>query len=282
MFPQGGWVEKQEEDFTDMTPDSFKFLVVENVQPGVCVIKISRPQALNALNTDVLHELKQALTHEAENPATRVIVFTGDGDKSFIAGADIAEMKDKSVSEGVQFAQLGHEVTKLLELMPKPTIAAVNGFALGGGTEMAIACDFIVASEKAVFGQPEVGLGIIPGFGATLRLSKFVGLPMAKELIFSGRRIKADEAKAIGLVNHVYPAQDFMNHVLELAKSISGQSHAAVARAKQLLNEFSESTGLNFKLDAEAQAFGRLFGSVDQLEGMTAFVEKRKPSFQGL
>jgi enoyl-CoA hydratase len=166
--------------------------------------------------------------------------------------------------------------------MPKPTIAAVNGFALGGGTEMAIACDFIVASEKAVFGQPEVGLGIIPGFGATLRLSKFVGLPVAKELIFSGRKIKADEAKNIGLVNHVYPVQDFMTHVLELAKSISTQSHAAVARAKQLLNEFSESTGLSFKLDAEALAFGRLFGSEDQLEGMNAFVDKRKPNFQGL
>ena len=166
--------------------------------------------------------------------------------------------------------------------MPKPTIAAVNGFALGGGTEMAIACDFIVASDNAVFGQPEVSLGIIPGFGATIRLAKFVGLPRAKELIFTGRRIKADEAFAIGLVNHVYPAQNSWDKVLELARTIASSLTRAVARAKQLLNEFSESAGLNFKLDAEAQAFGQLFGTPDQREGMTAFVEKRKPKFEGL
>jgi enoyl-CoA hydratase len=211
-----------------------------------------------------------------------VVVLTGEGSKSFIAGADIAEMKDKTTSEGIRFSQLGHEVTKLLELMPKPTIAAVNGYALGGGTEMAIACDFIIAADNAQFGQPEVGLGIIPGFGATIRLSKFVGLPMAKELIFSGRRIKAEEAKSLGLANHVYPAQEFMARVIELAKSISAQSHSAVARSKRLMNEFSESVGLNFKLDGEAQNFGQLFGSPDQREGMTAFVEKRKPKFQGL
>lgn len=262
-----------------MTPNH---LVIEKVEPGVCVVKISRPQALNALNSEVLQELKTILTQLSEDASVRVVVLTGAGDKAFIAGADIAEMKDKQVGESVRFAQLGHEVSKLLELMPKPTIAAVNGYALGGGTEMAIACDFIVASDKAVFGQPEVGLGIIPGFGATLRLAKFVGLPRAKELIFSGRKIKADEALRIGLVNHVYPAQEFMNQALELAKLVSNQSHPAVARSKQLLNEFSESMGLNFKLDAEAQAFGRLFETQDQREGMTAFIEKRKPNFQGL
>jgi len=257
-------------------------LVVERGEPGICVVKISRPKALNALNTETLLELKTVLTDEAKNPDTRVLVLTGEGDKAFIAGADISEMKDKNPSQGVRFAQVGHEVTKLLELMPKPTIAAVNGYALGGGTEMAISCDFILASDRAVFGQPEVGLGIIPGFGATIRLSKFVGIPMAKELIFSGRRIKADEALALGLANHVYPAAEFMDKVMEMAKTISQQSHSAVARSKQLINEFSESTGLNMKLDAEAQAFGQLFGTPDQREGMGAFVEKRKPSFQGL
>lgn len=261
---------------------TFENLVLETHAPGIRVIKIARPKALNALNTATLQELKTALQAESANPEARVVILTGEGDKSFIAGADIAEMKDKSSSEGVLFAQLGHEVTKLLELMPKPTIAAVNGFALGGGTEMAIACDFIVASDRAVFGQPEVGLGIIPGFGATIRLAKFVGLPLAKELIFTGRKIKAEEAKVIGLVNHIFPADEFMSRTLELAKSISAQSFGAVARCKQLMNEFSETIGLNFKLDAEAQAFGRLFGSQDQREGMTAFVEKRKPNFQGL
>jgi enoyl-CoA hydratase len=147
---------------------------------------------------------------------------------------------------------------------------------------MAIACDFILASDKAVFGQPEVGLGVIPGFGGTVRLSRFIGMPRAKELIFSGRKVSAQEALEIGLVNHVYPAADFMPKVLELAKQISLQSHSAVARSKQLMTEFSETNGLNFKLDAEAQAFGRLFETDDQREGMTAFVEKRKPIFKGL
>lgn len=255
---------------------------LESVEPGIRVVKISRPTALNALNTATLRELLAVLHKEAVDPSCRVIVLTGAGDKAFIAGADIAEMRDKTPGEGISFAQLGHEVTKLLELMPKPTIAAVHGFALGGGTEMAIACDFIVASEKAVFGQPEVGLGIIPGFGATIRLAKFVGLPMAKELIFSGRRVKADEAKQIGLVNQIYPVENFMERVIELARLISNQSVSAISKAKNLLNEFSESTGLNSKLDAEAQSFGQLFGTPDQREGMTAFTDKRKPKFQGL
>ncbi|HUP56813.1 MAG TPA: enoyl-CoA hydratase-related protein [Bdellovibrionota bacterium] len=261
---------------------AFKNVVVESADPGIRIIKISRPKALNALNTETLRELRLALEAEAQNEGTRVIILTGEGEKAFIAGADIAEMKDKDAQAGVEFAQLGHSVTKLLELMPKPTIAAVNGFALGGGTEMAIACDFIVASENAVFGQPEVSLGIIPGFGATLRLAKFVGWPMAKELIFSGRRIKADEALSIGLVNHVYPTGELLPKTFELARSISLNSRSAVERSKSLLNDFSESIGLNYKLDAEAQAFGQLFGTKDQREGMTAFVEKRKPTFQGL
>jgi len=261
---------------------TLKYLLLESAGFGIRIVKISRPQTLNALNTSVLQEMKEVLKKEADDPATRVIILTGDGDKSFIAGADISEIKDKSESDGVQFAQLGHEVTKLLELMPKPTIAAVNGYALGGGTEIAIACDFIIASEKAVFGQPEVSLGIIPGFGGTLRLAKFVGLPRAKELIFSGRRVKADEAYEIGLANHVLPAENFLSQVVEFVKMIGSQSCSAIAQSKKLLNEFSETTGLNFKLDAEALAFGRLFGSEDQREGMTAFVEKRKPKFKGL
>jgi enoyl-CoA hydratase len=260
----------------------FNNLTIESHDPGIRVVKIARPLALNSLNTETLRELKAALQAEAANPETRVVILTGEGEKAFIAGADIAEMKDKTVGEGILFAQQGHEVTKQLELMPKPTIAAVNGYALGGGTEMAISCDFIVASDRAVFGQPEVGLGIIPGFGGTIRLAKFVGWPMAKELIFSGRRIKADEALALGLVNHVYPAAEFFEKTLELARSISLQSATAVTRAKLTMNEFSESVGLNGKLDAEAQAFGQLFGGHDQREGMNAFVEKRKPSFKGL
>ncbi|MBY0469862.1 enoyl-CoA hydratase/isomerase family protein [bacterium] len=260
---------------------TFKNLKLEFVEPGIQIVKISRPAALNALNGETLQELRDALKAESTNPKTRVVILTGDGEKSFIAGADITEMKGKSGAEGVAFAQLGHEVTKFLELMPKPTIAAVNGFALGGGTEMAISCDFIYASDKAVFGQPEVGLGIIPGFGATIRLAKFVGLPRAKELIFSGRRIKADEALRMGLANAVFPAAELMPKVLEIAKTICAQSTRAVSKSKLLMNEFSETVGLNTKLDAEAMAFGGLFGSHDQREGMSAFVEKRQPKFEG-
>jgi len=257
-------------------------LILESVEPGIRIVKISRPKALNALNTATLQELKSVLREASEDASIRVLVLTGDGDKSFIAGADITEMQHKSPAEAAAFAALGHDVTKLLELMPKPTIAAVNGFAFGGGTEMAIACDFVLASANAVFAQPEVGLGIIPGFGANVRLAKFVGLARAKEMIFSGRRVKADEAAALGLVNRVFAADEFMARVIEVAQQISRQSHSAVARAKKVINECSESVGLDSKLDAEARAFGGLFGSADQREGMTAFVEKRKPGFEGL
>ena len=261
---------------------TFKNLIVESVDPGIRVIKINRPQALNALNTETLMELRDLLREVEVDPAARVVVLTGEGEKSFVAGADISEMCKKDGSEGVVFAQLGHTVTKLLDLMPKPTIAAVNGYALGGGTELAIACDFIMASDNAVFGQPEVGLGIIPGFGATIRLAKFVGWPQAKDLVFSGRKIKADEALRIGLVTQVFPQKEFMSRVIDAAKAISAQSAPAIARAKRIMNEFSESVGLNYKLDAEAQEFGRLFGTHDQREGMGAFLEKRKPKFDGL
>ena len=261
----------------------YENLLVENAEPGVVVVKINRPRALNALNTATLRELRAALSLIAVDTKARVVVLTGEGEKAFIAGADIAEMKDLSPADGVLFSQMGHEVAKLLESMPKPTIAAVNGFALGGGTEMAIACDFIVASEKAVFGQPEVGLGIIPGFGGTFRLVRNVGLPRAKELVYSGRRVKAEEAMAIGLCNHVLPAEGFLAAVIENhAKPIALQSASAVAKAKSLMVEFTEAMGLNTKVDAEAHAFGRLMKSHDQLEGMGAFVDKRKPAFEGL
>jgi enoyl-CoA hydratase len=261
---------------------TFKNLVIENHEPGIRVIKIARREALNALNSATLEELHATLTDASRDATVRVVILTGEGEKSFIAGADIAEMKDKTIGEGTRFSQLGHEVTRLLELMPKPTIAAVNGYALCGGTEMAISCDFIVASHNATFAQPEVGLGIIPGFGATLRLSKFVGLPRAKELIFSGRRITGTEAFEMGLANHVLPAVDFLHQVIEMARKIALNSAFAVSQSKRLLNDSAESVGLNYKLDSEAHAFGQIFGTPDQREGMTAFTEKRKPKFQGI
>jgi enoyl-CoA hydratase len=261
----------------------FENLLIERVEPGIAILKINRPKALNALNSDTLRELRLALLDLGNDSSVRVVVLTGEGEKAFIAGADISEMKDLAPAEGVAFSQMGHEAAKLLEMMSKPTIAAVNGFALGGGTEMAIACDFIIASEKAVFGQPEVGLGIIPGFGGTFRLVRSVGLPRAKELIYSGRRVKADEALAMGLCNHVLPAEGFLAAVIENhVKPIALQSATAVSKAKSLMVEFTEAMGLNTKVDAEAHAFGRLMNSHDQVEGMGAFTEKRKAHFEGL
>lgn len=267
----------------DAKHEKYENLLIERVEPGIAVLKINRPKALNALNAATLRELRVALLALRDDDTVRVLILTGEGDKAFIAGADIAEMKDLAPAEGVTFSQMGHEAAKLLEMMSKPTIAAVNGFALGGGTEMAIACDFIIASEKAVFGQPEVGLGIIPGFGGTFRLVRSIGLPKAKELIYSGRRVKADEALAMGLCNHVLPAEGFLAAVIEKhAKPIALQSATAVSKAKSLMVEFTEAMGLNTKVDAEAHAFGRLMKSPDQIEGMGAFMEKRKAHFRGL
>jgi len=262
-----------------MTPNN---LVLARHDPGVLVVQVTRPAALNALNTETLRELHSVLREASGDPGGRVLVLTGEGEKAFIAGADILEMKGKDNREAVEFSKLGNEVAKLLELMPKPTIAAVNGFALGGGCEMAMACDFIVAAENAVFGQPEVGLGLIPGFGGTFRLMKLVGVARAKDLIFSGRRIKAGEALQMGLVSQVVPAAEFRARVLELAVQISRNSLPAVVKSKQLINEFSETVGLSLKVDAESHAFGRLFGSTDQAEGLSAFAEKRKPRFEGV
>lgn len=265
-----------------MKTETFENILVERHEPGISVVKINRPKALNALNSDTLRELRVALIQISTDDSVRVVVLTGEGEKAFIAGADIAEMKDLSPGDGVSFSQMGHAVAKLLETMPKPVIAAVNGFALGGGTEMAIACDYVIASEKAVFGQPEVSLGIIPGFGGCFRLVRSVGLPRAKELIYTGRRVKADEALKLGICNHVLPAEGFMTAVLAHAKIIALQSSSAVAKAKSLMVEFTEAMGLNTKIDAEAHAFGRLMKSPDQVEGMGAFTEKRPAHFTGL
>ncbi len=276
MSLRDGLGKKPDGDSTAMMHDT---VLTETLESGIQIIRVSRPNALNALNIKTLESLKLALGEAAIDSLVRVVILTGDGEKAFIAGADISEMKEMSVNEAIRFSQLGHEVTKLLELMSKPTIAAVNGYALGGGTEMALACDFILANDRAVFGLPEVSLGVIPGFGGTIRLARLVGWGKAKEMIFSGRKISAAEALQVGLVNHVYPSTDFMAEVLTLAKKIAQNSGPAIAKTKSLMNEFAESVGLNTKLDAEAQCFGRLFETPDQREGMAAFVEKRLPTF---
>jgi enoyl-CoA hydratase len=257
----------------------------------VATITFNRPKALNALNEATLRELRAALVWVEHHSAGRegaatvgervdVLILTGSGEKSFVAGADILEMKDKSHEEGEAFARLGQGVTRALELLPQPVIAAVNGFALGGGCEFAIACDFILASENAVFGQPEVALGIIPGFGGSVRLARFVGQPRARELIYTGRKIKAAEALRIGLANDVVPLAGLLARAREVAQEIRKNSPLAVARSKRLMNQIYTQP-IDSALREEALMFGSIFGSYDQREGMNAFADKRKAAFKG-
>lgn len=243
----------------------------------ICILTINRPKVLNALNIEVLEELKEAVEEIENDKDVFLTIVTGEG-KAFVAGADILEMKDKTPEEAAKFSELGDEVFRRLELMDKPTIAAVNGFALGGGCELAMGCDIRIASEKAKFGQPETGLGIIPGFSGTQRLSRLVGIGKAKELIFTGRIIDAMEAEKIGLVNAVVKQEELIEKTLELAKEILSKGQLAVRYSKAAINRGIE-TDIETGILIEKNLFSLCFATEDQKEGMTAFVEKRKPNY---
>jgi enoyl-CoA hydratase len=245
---------------------------------AVATLFIDRPKALNALNSKTLQELEAALKSLGQD--VRVLIVTGGGEKAFVAGADIAEMAALSETQAQEFGALGHRVMALLEELPIPTIAAVNGFALGGGCELALACDLIYASEKAKLGLPEVGLGVIPGFGGTQRLTRAVGRARAKELIFTGERIDAARAKEIGLVLEVLPAEGLLAHCREVAAKMLKNGPLAIAKAKRVI-EAGADQDLRVANDMERKTFGELFGSADQREGMKAFLEKRPPAFTG-
>lgn len=250
-----------------------EFVRVEH-QDAVAVVTIDRPKALNALSTQVLNELKEAF-ESLDFKSTRAVVLTGAGEKSFVAGADIGGMAVMNEKEGAEFSRIGNDVFRLIETCQVPVIAAVNGFALGGGTELALACDFRVASENALFGQPEVGLGITPGFGGTQRLARTIGVGMAKEMIYTGSNIKADEALRVGLVNHVYPLEELMEKALKLAKKIARNAPIAVKNSKKAINEGLQ-VHIEKGLDLEVDYFGDCFNSQDQKDGMKAFLEKNK------
>lgn len=247
------------------------------VKENIGWLKMSRPEALNALNTETLNELNIAIESLYEDDSVNVIVITGEG-KAFVAGADIAEMKDMDALQARKFSRTGQSVFAKIENMEKPVIAAINGFALGGGCELAMACDIRIASEKAKFGQPEVGLGIIPGFAGTQRLARICGIGKAKELIFSGDMIDAAYAEKIGLVDKLVPPENLIEEVEKLAKKIAGNGPVAVRMAKNVINR-----GIDCNLQAgsyyEADAFGLCFSSGQPKEGMDAFLEKRKPSW---
>ncbi|MGI5921531.1 MAG: short-chain-enoyl-CoA hydratase [Syntrophomonadaceae bacterium] len=258
---------------------AYENIILEK-EDRLAILYINRPKALNALNNDTLVELKSAITEIKEDSGIDVLIITGAGDKSFVAGADIAYMQPLSAVEGRAFGALGQEVFRMIEAMEKPVIAAVNGFALGGGCELAMCCDFRVASFRAKFGQPEVGLGITPGFGGTQRLPRLVGPGMAKQLLYTADVIDANEALRIGLVNHVVPPEELMEFVKGIAKRIISKAQVAVRFCKAAANEGMQ-TDIDRGMTIEADVFGLCFATEDQKEGMTAFIEKRKPAFVG-
>ena len=255
----------------------YQFLKIEHNE-GITILKISAPKSLNALNSTILKELDDFV--DQLDAQTRVLIITGDGEKSFVAGADISEMAHLNEPQGQEFGRLGAQVFRRIELLPIPVIAAVNGFALGGGCELAMACDIRIASSKAKFGQPEVGLGIIPGFSGTYRLPKLIGQGYAKEMIYTGKVIRADEALRIGLVNAVYEPEELMGKAMEMAAMMLKNASIAIRLAKQSINE-------GYDLDAddaialENKLFGQCFATKDQKEGMDAFLNKRAAAFTG-
>ena len=245
---------------------------------NVATVTLNRPEALNAFNSEELEALLHAFTWLRDESGLRCVILTGAGERSFAAGADIKQMVDLDAQGGHAFGVLGHAVANAIERLPQPVIAAVNGFAFGGGCELALACDFRICSENAVFAQPEVKLGIPPGWGGTQRLPRVVGPGMAAELILTGRNVKADEALRIGLVNSVHPLPDLMPKARALADAISANSPHAIRAAKAAMSRaFAGNPPAG--LDTELRLFGAAFATDDQKEGMTAFVEKRAANY---
>lgn len=247
---------------------------------ALAVLTLNRPDKLNALNAELLGELDAALAELSRDTSIGCAILTGAGEKAFAAGADIAAMLPMTTEQGRAFSEMGHRICSRIEHAPFPVIGAINGFALGGGCELALACDFLYASDKAKLGQPEVNLGIIPGFGGTQRLARRVGIARARELCFTGDAIGAEDALRMGLVNAVVPHAELLPKVKEVAQKIASKGRVAIAQCKRVM--FS---GADVPLDVanalETQAFSMLFGTSDRKEGMSAFLEKRKAAFTG-
>ena len=254
--------------------------ILTDISNHIAILTINRPEALNAMNDMVVADLVSAVKSSIDDENVGVIILTGAGDKAFVAGADIKQMQSNGPKEALIFGQMGQHMTLLIENSPKPVIAAVNGFALGGGCEITMACHIRVASETATFGQPEVLLGILPGWGGTQRLPRLVGLGVANELITTGRMVSASEAKLIGLVNHVVPPNELMNKCKEIASQILKNGPNAIAKSLACIRE-GIGKSMEEGLKIEVDQFSKLFGTEEANEGLSAFVEKRKPKFRG-
>lgn len=258
---------------------NYNNLTVEKTD-RIAMVTVNRPKVLNALNRETMVELKDAFEKIAVDSDIDVVIVTGSGDKSFVAGADISQMRNMSTLEARDWGKFSQAVYNSIENLPQPVIAAVNGYALGGGCELAMSCDIRIASEKAKFGQPEVLLGVIPGFAGTQRLPRLIGKGRAKELLFTGDQIDAQEAYRLGLVNHVVPPEQLLTAAKDMAKKIMSRGLVAVKLCKAAVNE-----GLDMDIESgqayEAEVFGLCFSTADQKEGMSAFIEKRKAKFSG-
>lgn len=258
---------------------AYENLLVD-VYDRIATITINRPKSLNALNSATMHELSAALEEIAGGRDVGVVLLTGAGEKAFVAGADISEMREFTPLQILEFSRFGHGVLGKIERLPQPVIGVINGFALGGGCELAMACDILLAADTARFGQPEVNLGIIPGYGGTQRLPRLVGRNIAKEIVLTGEMISAQRAYEIGLVNRVVPQAGLMETAREIARKILEKAPVALSTAKSVMNR-----GIDLDLESacalEANAFAVMFSTGDGAEGMTAFLEKRKPVFQG-
>ncbi len=259
-----------------MTYETLLFEIDDNI----AILTFNRPKALNALNQKLLQEFSMVLDEVENNPDIRVLLLTGAGEKAFVAGADISELTQMTALTAKKFATKGQKTLSRLESLPIPVIAAVNGFALGGGTEVSLACDFIYASEKGVFGLPEITLGLIPGFGGTQRLTRIVGTNMAKELIFTGKTFSAKEAKDLGIVNKICPHEALMEEVKKTAALIASRGSVSLRAAKEAI-ECGKDVDLETGCRFEGDAFAICMASIDAKEGTGAFLEKRKAKFQG-
>jgi enoyl-CoA hydratase len=254
--------------------------IIFSVEEGIASVTFNRPKALNAMNGETMTEFLDAATICNKDDNIKVLILTGSGEKAFVAGADISQMQNNTVSEALKFMELGHNALRLIETMPKPSIAAINGLALGGGTEITLACDMRFAVETAVFGQPEILIGLIPGWGGTQRLTRLVGMGITKELVMGGGQIDAKRAYEIGLVNKLFPADKLMEETKKFAKKLASMPAFAIKMAKHSIN-YGYDMGLDSANRLEMECCAQCFSTADQKEGMKAFLEKRKPNFIG-